>query len=92
MKTECLEARVSASLLCYPRIGVVVPKHGRNIVDRNRLKRRLRELARVRLLPVIGSVDLLLRAEPEAYTVSFDELVRQVNAMADWISRTAAQN
>jgi ribonuclease P protein component len=92
MKTECLEARVSASLLRYPRVGVVVPKHGRNITDRNRVKRQLRELARVRLVPAVGSVDLLLRAEPGAYSARFDELARQVDAIADWISQATARN
>lgn len=88
MKTECLDARVSASLLRYPRIGVVVPKHGRTIVDRNRTKRRLREIVRLRLLPVVEGVDVLLRAEPQAYTATFDQLLYQVEAIAGWISTT----
>jgi ribonuclease P protein component len=86
MQTECLEARMSASLLLHPRVGVVVPKYGRNIVDRNRTKRRLRELARLRLLPVMGQADLLLRAKPEAYRSSFDQLAVQVDAIASWAS------
>jgi ribonuclease P protein component len=84
MQTECLEARMSASLLLHPRVGVVVPKYGRKIVDRNRTKRRLRELARIRLLPVMGQVDLVLRAKPEAYRSSFDQLASQVDAIASW--------
>ena len=84
MQTECLEARMSASLLLHPRVGVVVPKYGRKIVDRNRTKRRLRELARIRLLPLIGQVDLLLRAKPEAYHSSFDQLATQIDAIASW--------
>lgn len=90
MQTECLEARVSASLLLHPRVGVVVPKHGRNIVDRNRTKRRLRELIRLRLLPVIGRVDLLVRAKPEAYRSSFDELGLQIEAIANWVAGITA--
>jgi ribonuclease P protein component len=86
MQTESLEARVSASLLLHPRVGVVVPKYGRKIVDRNRTKRRLRELARLRLLPLIGKVDLLLRAKPQAYHSSFEQLTTQVNAIAAWAS------
>jgi len=84
MQTECLEARMSASLLLHPRVGVVVPKYGRKIVDRNRTKRRLRELTRIRLLPLIGQMDLLLRAKPEAYGSTFDQLARQVDAIANW--------
>ena len=68
----------------------MVPKHGRNIVDRNRTKRRLRELIRLRLLPVIGRVDLLVRAKPEAYRSSFDELALQVEAIASWTAEIAA--
>jgi ribonuclease P protein component len=89
MHTEGLEARVAASLLPHSRVGVVVPKHGRNIVDRNRTKRRLRELARLRLLPVIGQVDLLVRAKPEAYLSTFDELAAQVDTIASWVAGIA---
>lgn len=90
MQTECLEARVSTSLLPHPRVGVVVPKHGRTIVDRNRTKRRLRELVRLRLLPVIGRVDLLVRAKPEAYRSTFDQLAAQVDTIASWAAGVAA--
>ena len=90
MQTECLEARASASLLLHPRVGVVVPKHGRNIVDRNRTKRRLRELIRLRLLPVIGRVDVLVPAKPEAYRSSLDELGLQIEAIANWAAGIAA--
>ena len=90
MQTECLEARASASLLAHSRVGVVVPKHGRNIVERNRTKRRLRELVRLRLLPVIGQVDVLVRAKPEAYRSTFDELGAQVDTIAMWVAGVAA--
>jgi RNase P protein component len=39
------------SALPHARVGFVVPKYGHTSVDRNRLKRRLRELVRTRLLP-----------------------------------------
>jgi len=85
MQTEHLEARASASLLRYGRIGVVVPKYRRNIVERNRVRRRLRELARIRLLPVLGNVDLLIRAKPSAYTSGFPELTREIDHIAGMI-------
>jgi ribonuclease P protein component len=84
MQTERLEARASASLLLHPRVGIVVPKYRRNIVDRNRAKRRLRELARTRILPIAGSIDVLLRAKPEAYDATFDQLAMEVDAIAKW--------
>jgi len=91
MQTERLDARASASLLLYPRVGVVVPKYRRNIVDRNRTKRRLRELARTRMLPILGRIDVLLRAKPEAYGASFDQLSVEVDAIAQWASGIVSQ-
>ena len=82
MQTEHLEARASASLLFHPRVGVIVPKYGRNIVDRNRVKRRLRELARTRLLPLVGNLDIIVRAKPGAYGTSFRQLADQVEEIA----------
>jgi ribonuclease P protein component len=84
MQTEHLDARAVASLLLHPRVGVVVPKYRQNIVDRNRTKRRLRELARQRILPIAGSIDVLLRAKPEAYGASFDQLAVEVDVIARW--------
>jgi ribonuclease P protein component len=91
MQTERLDARASASLLLYPRVGVVVPKYRRNIVDRNRTKRRLRELARTRMLPILGRTDVLLRAKPEAYSASVDQLSVDVDAIAQWASGIVSQ-
>ena len=90
MQTERLEARASASLLLHPRVGVVVPKYRRNIVDRNRTKRQLRELARTRILPIAGRIDVLLRAKPEAYGASFDQLTVEVDAIARWAAGIAS--
>lgn len=61
-----------------PRVGVVVPKHRRTIVERNRLRRRIREISRRRMLPglkgCVCSLDVLIRARPEAYDVGFQAL------------------
>ena len=85
MQTEHLEARASASLLLHPRVGIVVPKYRHNIVSRNRLRRRLRELTRIRLLPNLGNVDLLLRAKPPAYETSFAQLASDIDAISRWV-------
>lgn len=85
MQTEHLEARASASLLLHPRVGVVVPKYRHTIVSRNRVRRRLRELARLRLLPTLGNVDLLLRAKPPAYATTFEQLASDVEAISRWV-------
>jgi len=89
MQTERLEARASASLLLHARVGVVVPKYRRNVVERNRTKRQLRELARTIILPVAGRVDVLLRAKPEAYGASFDQLTVEVDTIAQWVAGIA---
>lgn len=86
IQTERLEARASASLLLHPRVGIVVPKHRRKIVERNRVKRRLRELARTRLLPNLERIDLLIRAKPEAYNSSFQQLADDMAAIGRWLS------
>lgn len=61
-----------------PRIGVVVPTHGRTIVERNRLRRRLLELLRTGWLEAerdrAAPRDLLVRAGAAAYDRSFAEL------------------
>ena len=86
MQTERLEARASASLLPHPRVGIVVPKHRRKIIDRNRVKRRLREIVRTRLLPGLANVDLLIRAKPEAYGSAFQQLADDVGVIGEWVA------
>lgn len=73
------------------RVGIIVPKHRRRIVDRNLLRRRLRELVRQEVLPAVGSWglpsrDLILRARPEAYDASFAELCLEIRR---WLERRA---
>jgi len=61
-----------------PRFGTIVPKHRRRVVDRNLLRRRLRELGRLEVLPRLRaaerSLDVLVRARPGAYDLAFQEL------------------
>ena len=92
MQTERLEARASASLLLHPRVGVVVPKHRRKVVERNRIKRRLRELVRVRLLPQLEGIDLLIRAKAEAYDSTFDRLAGDVAVIGQWVSSMSSMS
>lgn len=77
-----MEVFLAASPASFCRFGLIVPKHGRRIVDRNRLKRRLREIGRRRILPKLagrgGPTDVLVRARREAYRATFDELARDV--------------
>ena len=68
---------------------MVVPKHRHRIVDRNRLKRRLREIGRREVLPRLRErgleVDLLVRARREAYDAGFEDLRRE---LVEWVERT----
>ncbi len=59
-------------------MGLVVPRFKHSAVDRNRLKRRLRELSRLRLLPTDLAADVVLRIRPDAYDASFDALAADV--------------
>jgi ribonuclease P protein component len=78
IRTVHLDVRAIASPLGHPRVGIIIPRYGRSAVDRNRLKRRLRELVRTRLLSTTSSVDVVIRARTEAYAASFDALEADV--------------
>jgi ribonuclease P protein component len=62
-----------------PHIGFVVGKAVGNAVTRNLVRRRLREVLRVRLAVVDGS-SVVVRALPGAALASFDELGTAVDA------------
>ena len=64
-----------------------MPKHKRSGVERNRLKRRLRELVRTRMLPVLPPADVVIRPAPHAYDASFDALARDVERARDQVAR-----
>ena len=82
MKTSHLDVFHAGSPVSHSRLGLVVPKHGRSIVERNRLKRRLREIGRTEVLPRLRSrgvgEDVLVRARREAYEAAFGELREQL--------------
>ena len=89
VRTAHLDVRVAPGE-SPSRVGIIVPKHRHSSVERNLVKRRLRELARLRLLPVVPSGRVLLRARPEAYAASFDALARDVERAAREAARLAA--
>jgi ribonuclease P protein component len=69
---------------------VVVPRYSGSAVARNRLKRRLRELVRTRLLPSAPSVDVVIRARPDAYAASFDALTADIARTSTQLARLFA--
>ena len=58
-----------------------MPRFGHTAVDRNTLKRRLRELVRMDLLPGLARMDLVLKATPAAYRADFEALRADVARM-----------
>ena len=78
IRTGALDLYLLENRLGRPRVGVVVPKHGHRNVERNRLKRRIREIVRrgwlSRQWSEGSSSDLLVRARPSAYDLSGAEL------------------
>lgn len=91
IRTAQLEVRYLASPLRRTRVGVVVPRFGRSAVDRNRVKRRLRELARTELIPAMEAIDVVIRASPSAYEASYDTLRAAVQKVAMQLPRTVGE-
>ena len=86
-RTANLDVFFSASPFSCPRLGLIVPKHRRRIVERNRLKRRLREIARTEVLPFLREAgrnrDVLVRARKDAYGAGYATLRAEVMGVAE---------
>ena len=88
MRTAVIDARVAASLRAFPRVGFIVPRYRHTAVDRNRLKRRLREIVRTMWLPVLPPRDIVLRVTPLAYDKDFDALRHEMTRVLDRLVAT----
>ena len=73
-------------------MAVIVGKHGHTIVERNQLRRRIRELARIHLIPLYKSLDLVLRALPSAYGADFSQLSNEVDEIKAGLSAIVLNN
>ncbi|MGH7448642.1 MAG: ribonuclease P protein component, partial [Longimicrobiales bacterium] len=82
----------SPSPVPHPRVGVVVPKHRHTIVERNVVRRRLREVLRIEVLPRLAAcglaADVLVRARRDAYGVPYDELR---NELVSWTEKRCSR-
>jgi ribonuclease P protein component len=56
-------------------------------VERNQLKRRLREIVRQNILQRIAPVDIIIRARPEAYSATFASLERELLSGSGQVER-----
>jgi len=74
------------------RVGLVVPRYRHTAVARNQLKRRLRELARLRLLPTMLPFDVVIRTRPDAYDVGFDGLQADIERALAQLARWSASS
>ena len=58
-----------------------MPRHGQSAVNRNRLKRRLREIIRQDVLTADRGLDIIVKAAPGAYGVPFADLRTEVTGV-----------
>ena len=70
-----------------PRVGWVVPKLGNGIVARNRLRRRLREIARRRVLATLlrkeHGADVLVRVRTRAYRATYHQIEQDLMSVVE---------
>ena len=86
-KTRHLDVFLASSPVARSRLGLVVPKHKRNAVQRNQLKRRLREIGRTVVLPRLDGaglrLDVMVRTRPEAYGASWEALREELTRVVE---------
>lgn len=66
------------SVTTGPRIGLTVPKALGKAVDRNRIKRRMREAVRAALPLLTAPVDVILHPRRSVIDLDFSQLKREV--------------
>ena len=66
----------------HVRVGFIVPKYGHSSVERNLLKRRLREITRTYLLGTLPAVDVVVRALPSSYGADYATLLTELRKSA----------
>ena len=97
IRVEDFDVRAVVTDRRVPRIGLIVPRYRHTAVDRNRLKRRLRELLRLRVLPLwrqraptARSADLVVRALPTTYRMTMPQLTARIDLVAVAVRRRLA--
>ena len=78
-RTDHLDLFTRPSPFAYSRLAVIVPRHRHTAPQRNRLRRRLREICRRSVLPVLADpTDVGVRAREAAYGATFDRLRAEI--------------
>jgi ribonuclease P protein component len=63
---------------------LVVPRYGHTAVARNTLKRRLREIVRIDILPLLDApIDVVVRTRAEAYDAPISSLAAELKRIRD---------
>jgi ribonuclease P protein component len=91
VRTAYLDVRYAPSAAGQVRAGVIVPLYSHSAVARNRVKRRLREIVRVDVLPLLTQMDIVVRALPLAYGTPFGVLRDDLLRTGGQIAETSAQ-
>jgi ribonuclease P protein component len=91
--TAHLDVYHSSSPVSYLRVGWIVPKLGHNSVQRNLVKRRIREILRQEVCPRLMDqhvqIDVLVRARKSAYDAEYSVLKSELAAWTDKICTRA---
>jgi ribonuclease P protein component len=81
-RTDHLDLFTRPSPVGHSRLAVIVPRHRHTAVLRNRLRRRLREIGRREVLPVLAApTDVAVRARATAYAASFGALRAELTSL-----------
>lgn len=73
-RTRALEFYWQPNDVGHPRFGLVVPRYRTSAVARNRLRRRIREILRRRIVLRMPPLDLVVRTRAKAYESLFGGL------------------
>lgn len=78
-RTDHLDLFTRPSPVACSRLAVIVPRYRHTAVRRNLLRRRIREIGRRQVMPVLAeATDIAVRARPSAYEASFETLRREL--------------
>ncbi len=78
-RTDHLDLFTRPSPLGHSRVAVIVPRFAHTAPQRNRLRRRLREICRRAVLPALAPpLDVAVRAREAAYEARFELLRKEI--------------